>query len=97
MGKEGRWVSYVFELSGVRALNIAQRWVILDDARGHQVVQSQKILFLAKPVEVPTAEWQGAKVLGNHVQEVLRRRKSQRDVGSARDLRIVGRFHLDPC
>lgn len=49
-------VTHVLALRGVAALDITQRWVRLDDACRHQVVQAQKILIVAQTIKIPPAE-----------------------------------------
>lgn len=60
--------THVFTLCRVAALDIAQRWVRLDNTSANQVVQTQEVLVVAQAVEISPAERQGAKVLGNGVE-----------------------------
>ena len=52
----------VFKLGRVAALDIAQRWVGLDDALFAQVLQGHQISFLAQPIKPATTEGQRSKV-----------------------------------
>jgi hypothetical protein len=58
---------------------------------------AQKVLVLTQTVKVTATERKGAKVLVDHIQQVLGRRKTQGNVRSVRGESIVRGFHLMAC
>ena len=62
----------VLELGGVAALGVAERGVGVHEPLLTEVPQSQQVLGLPHPVHPPAAERQGAEVLVNHSQQLLR-------------------------
>lgn len=50
---------------------------------------AQQILFLAQTIQVPSAEWQGSKVLIDDAEELARGRYSQRNIRSVYSLCVV--------
>ena len=54
----------------------------------------EEVLLLAQSVKITSAERQSAKVLVDHVQEVLCRRKTKGHIGSVLSKGVVGAFHL---
>ena len=68
----GAQIERVFELSGVAALDVAERGVSLDDADIAQVPQRHEVLCLAESVEPAPTERQRAEVLVDHIQQLLR-------------------------
>ena len=63
--------TYVLKLSGVRALDIAKRWIRFHDAARHQMVQAQQVFVLAKSVQVTPAKGQRTEILRDRVQQAL--------------------------
>ncbi len=98
----------MLELCSVRPFDVAQRRVGLDDAARHEVIQlecqqvlppfertyAQQILVLPQPIQIAPAEWEGTKVLGDDVEQVLGRRKPEVDVGGVGLFGVVGRLEL---
>lgn len=62
----------MLELGSVGALGVAERGVGVHDAQVAQVLQGHQVLALPQPVQPAPAERQRAKVLVDHVQQVLR-------------------------
>lgn len=100
----------MFILSSVGALDIAKRRVVLDNSGRDQVVQlhqisidtlrsrgfthPKEVLILAQPVKVTATEGKSTEVLVDDVQQVLRRRETQRNLTVIRDQSVVRGFHL---
>lgn len=61
----------VLKLGRVAALSVAQRRVGVHDAQVAQALQRYQVLALAQTVQPAAAECQCAKVLVDHVEEVL--------------------------
>lgn len=58
-------------LSGVAALDVAERRVRVYDAKVAQILQRHQVLALALAVQPAAAERQGAKVLIDHIQQMF--------------------------
>lgn len=102
--------TYMFILGSVGALDIAKRRVVLDNSGRDQVVQlhqisidtlrsrgfthPKEVLILAQPVKVTATEGKSTEVLVDDVQQVLRRRETQRNLTVIRDQSVVRGFHL---
>lgn len=63
-------------LGGVAALDVAERWVRVNDAKVTQILQRHQVLALAQTVQPAAAERQGPKVLIDHIQQMFSPRKS---------------------
>ena len=84
----------VFELGGVAALDVAERRVGLDDALLPEVLESHQVAGLPDPVEPSPAEGEGAEVLVDRVEELLRALKAERNVPDVEVLHVVARLHV---
>lgn len=58
-------------LGGVAALDVAERWVRVYDAKVTQILQRHQVLALAEAVQPAAAECQSAKVLIDHIQQMF--------------------------
>ena len=58
-------------LGRVAALDVAERWVWVYDAKVTQILQRHQVLALAQAVQPAAAECQGAKVLIDHIQQMF--------------------------
>lgn len=58
-------------LGSVTALDVAERWVRVYDAKVTQILQRHQVLALTQAVQPTTAEGQGAKVLIDHIQQMF--------------------------
>lgn len=84
----------VLELGSVAALGVTEGRVGVYDAQITQVLQSHQVLALAQAVQPAPAEGQCAKVLVDHVQQVLRSGESGGGGDTGSKLRV--RYSRDP-
>lgn len=63
-------------LGGVAALDVAERWVRVYDAKVAQILQRHEVLALSQAVQPAAAECQSAKILIDHIQQMFSPRKS---------------------
>ena len=84
----------MFILCSVRALNIAEWGIRIDNSGITQVLQSGKIFILSSSVQPAATEGQRAESLRDEVEELLGFGESQIDTRSFEGLHVMGTFHV---